>query len=292
MTDQKVPENIYETEPFEKIKAILIGNLCCAVAIVLFFKPNGFLSGGIGGIGIFLEYLTGFPASVTVFILNVPLFFVGIKHLNRYFVIFGFVSAVIFSIYLSLLSAIHFPPITGDPMLDALVGGALNGLGMGLMFRNGTCQGGLDIVAALMKKKTNMNIGNALMSINAFIIAAASVVFTLRQGLYTILALYIAYEVLDKIQMGFGESKQVIIVTNKHQEVTKAILQRIHRGVTLIHGEGAWNHNSQKLIYTVVSNRQMVAVKQLVKEIDPDAFVTITDAIEVKGRGFRDTDLH
>ncbi|NLY08311.1 MAG: YitT family protein [Tissierellia bacterium] len=278
-------------ESARKVRAIIIGNLLCALAITLFFKPQKLISGGVGGISVFIEYITEFPAGITVFLLNFPLFIVGYKRLNQQFVTYGFVSAIMFSIFLSLLSFIKPVSLTGDTMLDAIFGGALNGLGMGIMFRNGTCQGGLDIVAALMRKKSNINIGTALMIMNGIIIALASVIFTLRRGLFTLVAMYVAYEILDKIQMGFGESKQIFIVTRKEKEVAKAIQQRIRRGVTFLKGEGGWSHEEHRIILTVVSSRQIVAIKEILNEIDPRAFFTVSDTLEVKGHGFRNADL-
>ncbi len=278
-------------ESNRKIKSILLGNLLSAIAITFFFKPQGLISGGAGGISVLVEYITGFPAGIMVFFINLPLFLIGYNRLNRHFVVYGFVSAIIFSVYLMILGMFTPSSLTRDPMLDSIFGGALNGVGMGIMFRNGTCQGGFDIIAALIKKTRNVNIGNALMIMNGIVILIASTIFTLRRGMFTIIAMYIAYEILDKMQMGFGESKQVFIITSEEDEVAKEIQQRIRRGVTFLKGEGAWSKEDYRVIYTVVSSRQIVVIKEILDELDPESFITVADALEVRGRGFRNTDL-
>ena len=172
-------------------------------------------------------------------------------------------------------------------MLYAIFGGFINGLGMGILFKHGACQGGLDILATIFKTKLNVNIGSSLMAINAIIIGIASYIFSLERGLLTIVAMYVAYKMLDKIQMGFGDTKQIMIITSKQREVTDRILSDLNRGVTLLHGEGAFTHKRQNVIYCIVSTRQVVTIKRILNEVDPASFLIISDAYEVKGRGFR-----
>jgi len=172
-------------------------------------------------------------------------------------------------------------------MLYAIFGGFINGLGMGILFKNGACQGGLDILATIFKTKLNVNIGSSLLAINAIIIGVASYIFSLERGLLTIVAMYVAYKMLDKIQMGFGDTKQIMIITSRQREVTDRILSDLHRGVTLLHGEGAFTHKQQNVVYCIVSTRQVVTIKRILSEVDPASFLIISEAYEVKGRGFR-----
>ncbi|MFT4451348.1 YitT family protein [Parvimonas sp. G1425] len=272
---------------FRTIFYILLGDLICSFAVVKFLVPAGLLSGGLGGIGLMIEYLTGLPTGVSVFVLNLPMMIVGAFFLNKKFMTYAFLSTFIYSFILIAMRQIPINFNLENNMLYAVFGGFINGLGMGVLFKHGACQGGLDILATIFKTKLNVNIGSSLMAINALIIGVASYIFSLERGLLTIVAMYVAYKMLDKIQMGFGDTKQIMIMTAKQREVTDKILSDLHRGVTLLHGEGAFTHKQQNVIYCIVSTRQVVTIKRILNEVDPAAFLIISDAYEVKGRGFR-----
>lgn len=272
---------------FRTIFYILLGDLICSFAVVKFLVPAGLLSGGLGGIGLMIEYLTGLPTGVSVFILNLPMMIVGAFFLNKKFMTYAFLSTFIYSFILIAMRQIPIDLKLENNMLYAIFGGFINGLGMGILFKHGACQGGLDILATIFKTKLNVNIGSSLMAINAMIIAVASYIFSLERGLLTIVAMYVAYKMLDKIQMGFGDTKQIMIITSKQREVTDRILSDLNRGVTLLHGEGAFTHKRQNVIYCIVSTRQVVTIKRILSEVDPASFLIISDAYEVKGRGFR-----
>ena len=272
---------------FRTIFFIILGDLICSFAVVKFLIPAGLLSGGLGGIGLMIEYLTGLPTGVSVFILNLPMMIVGAFFLNKKFMTYAFLSTFIYSFILIAMRKIPIDFKFDNNMLYAIFGGFINGLGMGILFKHGACQGGLDILATIFKTKLNVNIGSSLLAINAMIIAVASYIFSLERGLLTIVAMYVAYKMLDKIQMGFGVTKQIMIVTSKQREVTDRILSDLHRGVTLLHGEGAFTHKQQNVVYCIVSTRQVVTIKRILDEVDPTAFLIISEAYEVKGRGFK-----
>ena len=272
---------------FRTIFFIILGDLICSFAVVKFLIPAGLLSGGLGGIGLMIEYLTGLPTGVSVFILNLPMMIVGAFFLNKKFMTYAFLSTFIYSFILIAMRKIPIDFKFDNNMLYAIFGGFINGLGMGILFKHGACQGGLDILATIFKTKLNVNIGSSLLAINAMIIAVASYIFSLERGLLTIVAMYVAYKMLDKIQMGFGDTKQIMIITSKQREVTDRILSDLHRGVTLLHGEGAFTHKQQNVVYCIVSTRQVVTIKKILDEVDPAAFLIISEAYEVKGRGFK-----
>ena len=207
--------------------------------------------------------------------------------MNKKFMTYAFLSTFIYSFILIAIRHIPIDLKLENNMLYAIFGGFINGLGMGVLFKHGACQGGLDILATIFKTKLNVNIGSSLMAINAIIIGIASYIFSLERGLLTIVSMYVAYKMLDKIQMGFGDTKQIMIVTSKQREVTDRILSDLHRGVTLLHGEGAFTHKQQNVVYCIVSTRQVVTIKRILDEVDPTAFLIISEAYEVKGRGFK-----
>lgn len=274
-----------------KLTAILVGNILFSFGVNAFYTKHLFLSGGVGGISIMLQYITGISAGISVFILNLPLFLFGLRTLSKKFLIYTFISTVVQSVSMILFRGVSQYVSFEDPLLSAIVGGAINGTAMGILFKNGCCQGGFDIVAAVMKKKYNMQIGSALMLLNAIVIGIGAYLFGLERAAYTIIAMFTSYRVLDKIQMNKGELKSVYIMSAKNEEIAKAINHEMSRGVTFLKAEGGWSRRDTRVLYLVISNREVARLKNLINRIDEGAFMGISDMTEVRGRGFRRDDI-
>lgn len=287
----KLLGKINKKEFLIKLLFIIIGNLFCSIAFNVFFIPNKLLSGGIGGLGIIIQYLTGIPTGISVFFLNIPIFLIGSRLIDREFAFYAFISMLIYSSILTITRELGSYFIVDDIILAAVFGGVFNGIGMGLMFRNRTSQGGFDILAAILKRKYNINVGTGLMMANTVIITLSSFLFGYRSAMYTLIAMYIGYAVLDKVQLGFNVKKNVIIVSEKADLVAEAILTKLNRGVTFLEGMGGYTHEDKKVIYCIVTSRETVKLKEIVDEIDPMAFLTINDIVEVKGKGFKNVGI-
>ncbi|WP_242851730.1 YitT family protein [Caloranaerobacter sp. TR13] len=270
-----------------KFVFILLGNLFCAIAFNGFFVPNHLLSGGVGGIAIMIHFLTDLPIGLIIFLINVPIFIIGSRIIDKRFTTYSFISMLTLSFLLELTRGIDQLIMMDDILLAAIFGGVLNGLGMGLMFRNRTSQGGLDIIAAIFKKKYNINIGTGLMGVNTIIIASSSALFGLKPAMYTLIALYTAYKIVDKVQEGLDTKKNVIIISDKSQELGEAIQKKLQRGVTFLKGEGGYTKNNKNVIYCIVTSTQVGKLKEIVEQVDPNAFMTINNIQEVKGKGFK-----
>ncbi len=278
-------------EIFTKIFFIVVGNLLCSLAFNLFFVPNGLLSGGVGGIAIMTQYLTEIPAGIIVFLINLPIFVVGVRMIDKKFITYAFISMFVFSTWLTITRNFSQYFVVEDIFLGAIFGAILNGLGMGLMFRNGTCQGGLDVVAAILKRRLNVNIGTGLMMVNTVIITLSSLLFGSKPAMYTLISMYIGYQILDKVQTGFNVQKNVVIVSDKSKELSTAIIEQLHRGVTFLKGQGGYTHEDKNIIYCILTSREIAKLKEIVNRVDPKAFFTITDVVEVKGRGFKSLEI-
>ena len=200
-------------EIFTTITAIIIGCMLSSFAINFFFIPNKLLAGGVGGISIIIELLTGLPAGIMLFVINLPIFLFGLKELDKKFLVYAFITTFVLSATMVLFRPMQKLNTFDDILISAIFGGVLNGIGMGVLFRHGACQGGLDIVAAVCKKRYNINIGNALMAMNAIIISLASIKFGVLKGLYTVISMFVAYQVLDKVQTGADTTKSVMIIS-------------------------------------------------------------------------------
>jgi len=270
-----------------KLIAIVFGVFLCSVAFNGFFIPNQLLSGGTGGIAIMIHYLTDLPTGLIIFIINIPIFIIGNRAIDKKFIVYSFISMASMSFILGLTEDIHKYIQINDLLLEAMLGGVLNGLGMGILFRNRSSQGGMDIIAAIFKKKYNINIGTALMGVNIVIIGVSSVLFSLRLALYTMIGLYISYQIVDKVQSGLDTKKTVVIISEKPRQMADGIIKTLKRGVTFFNGEGAYSNNNKKIIYCTVTSTQVGKLKELVEEVDSNAFITINDTEEVKGRGFK-----
>ncbi|MEW8973175.1 MAG: YitT family protein [Tissierellaceae bacterium] len=283
MTDIKDDKN----EILRKLFFVVIGNLLCAIAFNAFFIPSKLLSGGVGGLALMNQYLTGLPTGITVFIINIPIFLIGARMVDKEFAIYGFISMFIFSSLLTITNGIDKYIILDDILLGAVIGGVLNGIGMGLMFKNRTSQGGFDIIAAILKKKYNMNIGTGLMIMNTVIISLSSFLFGVRSAMYTLISMYIGYQVLDKVQTGFNVKKNVVIVSNKSEELADRIIGELNRSITFLEGSGGYKKENKHVIYCIVTSKEIVKLKEIIDRIDPSAFLIINDVIEVRGSTFK-----
>lgn len=278
-------------ELITKLIVIVVGNFLCSIAFNVFFIPNKLLSGGVGGISIIIQYLTGIPAGISVFILNIPIFIIGSKLVDREFAFFGFISMLAYSSILTFTTNLGNYFVVDDILLASIFGGVINGIGMGLMFRNRLNQGGFDIVAAILKKKLNINIGSGLLMANTVIVSLSGLLFGYKSAMYTLIAMYVGYTVLDKVQTGFNIKKNVVIVSEKPDEVADIILKEIHRGVTFLHGTGGYTQENKKVIYCIVMSRETAKLKEIVEKIDPNAFFIVNDVVEVRGKGFKNVGL-
>lgn len=268
------------------IIVILLGGVISGISFNAFIIPHKMLSGGISGIALITNYLTGINPGILIFALNIPVFILGYRFIDKEFIILSLIGMTSFSFFIDYFSFLREMYIVDDIMLSSIYGGILNGIGMGIVFRNRASQGGIDIIAVIVKKYFSFNLGSTSLIINLIIIATASFIYGLKPALYTLIAIYVASQVLDKVLQGFDIRKQVIIISNKEDEVVKELLKKLHRGVTYLEGEGAFTGSKKKVIYCIVTLNQLAKLKQIVREIDPNAFMAVSDTAEVLGRGF------
>lgn len=268
---------------------IVIGSILCAVAINLFIIPSNLLSGGISGIALIIQYLSGMPVGITVLILNIPLFILSVLKINKKFTILtglGLLSLSGGLILTTPLTKMLSPVAEASKLLYCIYGGTLNGLGLGIVFTNYGSTGGLDIISMYMKKKYDVNLGSVSFAINFIIVSIGAILFQFTVGLYTLVSMYITSIAMEKVIKGFNTQKMLLIITTKQDEVSSAIMDELHRGITVLYGEGAYSHEQKNVLYCIVSLSQLPKVKHIVKSIDDKAFLSIIDTSEVQGKGF------
>lgn len=278
---------INQKDILKRVIMVFIGGLITSIGLNAFIIPHKLLSGGVSGISIIIQYLTGIPAGYLIFIFNIPIFLFGMKEVDRDFIIFSLIGMLSFSIFLILTGNIDTYFKINDILLSAIYGGVINGIGMGLTFRNRASQGGTDIIAVAVKKKYGINISTVSFLINGLIVLAGAALNNIEAALYTLISMYIGYFVMDKVIEGFDRKKMIFIVTEKEKEVSEAIMKEIGRGITLIYGEGAYTGHSKKIIYCIVTATQLARTKKIIEDIDEKCFMSIIDASEVHGKGFK-----
>ena len=265
---------------------ITLGTCISGIALNAFFLPHHLLSGGITGLGMILYYLFGWQVSVTNILFNIPLFILAYKLMSRNYFISGIYGTLVLSFFLHLFAPLQQLTQVHDPMLSCIAGGVLHGIGLGTLYRVGGSTGGSDIIGAIVQKFYSISIGTTGFLINIVLLTAGAFFFGLEPTLYTLTAYFIVFKVSNAFTDGFDFKKNIIIISDHNEEIAEAIIKIVGRGVTYIEGEGAYTHQHRKLLFCVVKLTQVAKIKQLVKKLDPFAFMIVQDASDVFGRGF------
>ena len=269
---------------------ITLGSLIYALAYNIFFAPNQVAMGGLTGLGQVLNaVIPVLPVGGTVFAMNVPLFFLGWKYIGGHLLVSSLYAMTFSSFAIDVLDMIYrFPPT--DTMLAAIFGGALLGLGIGLVFAKGATTGGTDLIARLLKLKFAwLPMGTLVLFPDFAVIVLAAIAFgKVESALYGVVALFVTTKVMDLVLYGLDSAKVAYIISDAYREIADAITHDMERGLTLLHGEGGWSGAEKKILLVAFKQKQIVALKQTVKAIDPSAFLIVCDAHEVLGDGFRE----
>lgn len=270
---------------------LIVGTGLLASSIQCVFDPIGLVTGGFSGIAIIVKALTedlisgGIPLWLTNFVLNVPVFFVAYKVKGKSFVGRTLAGTFLLSAWLYVI-----PPIDvtqGDYILAAVFGGVLSGAGMGLILLAKATTGGTDMVATLIQHYVrHYSIVQILQILDAIVVLAGFYVFGIRAALYAMVAIFVTSKVSDALMEGFKFSKAAFIISDRYELVAKHILEDLDRGVTGLKAKGMYSGADKCMLYCVVSQKEIVRVKEIVAEVDPNAFVIVSDAREVLGEGF------
>lgn len=270
-----------------EIFSIIVGTFFMAIAVDCLLLPNKLSSGGFSGISTILYYFLNWPIGVVTFALNVPLFICSFFKLGKTFVFKTIFSMLVYSIFLDKLDNIFI--ITQDKLLSSLYAGVFMGFGISLNFRAGSSTGGTDILAYLLNnKKVPLNLSNIILIFDGLIIVANVILFkNIEIGLYSILAIYISSKVIDIVFEGIYFSKAVYIISDKHKEISKEIIVELERGITGLKGKGMYTNKDKVVLLCIINQKEIPILKDIVKKIDKEAFVIISNVREVVGNGFK-----
>ena len=275
---------------FKDAVLIIIGTFILAVGLVFFIAPYKFVPGGVYGISIVIHHLFGTPIGLVALCLDIPLLLIGIKILGNRFGIKTVVGLVLTACFVDVLGMVsgNNPLVEDDALLSAIFGGALAGFGLGLVFRAKATSGGTDIVAMILSKYTRLPMGQSLIYVDSAIVLIGLAAFhDWKIPLYSWLIIFITGKVIDMVIEGISANKAVIIVSDKHETIREKILVDIGRGGTYLIAEGMYEGSEKKVIYTNVTRRELLVLLEHIRKTDPNAFVSVIDASEVIGDGFK-----
>ena len=265
----------------KKYLVLIIGSLIYSAGLEIFLVPNNIIDGGVVGISIMASYLTGIPFGVYMLVLNLPFLYLGYKQIGK---------TLALSIFSEFLEPV--PQITQDYFLAAIFGGIIAGAGVGLVIRQGGSLDGTEITAIILDRKTSFSVGEVVMFFNLFILGAAGFVFGWDKAMYSLVAYFIISKMIDVVLKGLDESYAVMIVSDEYEEIADALMHRLGRGVTYLHGQGAYTGDDKQVLYCVVTRLEVVKLKEIALEKDETAFVTINPVHDIVGGRFKKKSIH
>lgn len=272
----------------KKHLTVLLGTFVIALSLNLFLIPADIAPGGISGIAIILHHTLKFPVGLSILALNIPIFFWGLRHFNMSFMLSSLFGMTALSFMTDAFSWIT--PVTEDMLLSAVYGGALMGFGLGIVFTAGSTTGGTDIAAQILKKHfPAISVGKFVLIIDAFIVLLAGLTFGKWEViLYSAAALYICTYIIDLMIEGIDFAKIAYIISDKSALISDAISKSLIRGTTALNAFSHYTGADKTVLMCVVKKYQITKLKKIIKTIDPNAFVILSDTREVLGNGFKD----
>ncbi len=272
-------QNLWEY--VKKVIMLSIGAVVYAAGLEIFLVPNRMIDGGVIGLSIIASHLSGWSLSIFVVLLNLPFLYLGYKQIGKSFAISTLFAVSMVSYWIYVFQPV--PELTNDLFLVAIFGGIAVGIGVGLIIRYGGSLDGTEIVAIILDRASGFSVGEIVMFFNLFILSSAGLIFGWDRAMYSLVAYFIAFKVIDITIRGLDESKGIMIVSDYPDEIAEVLLARLGRGVTVLHGEGGYTSEDKKILYSVITRLEISKLKTIIDSIDSKAFVTIHDVHEVMG---------
>ena len=271
------------TEVVWNLGLIALGSALCSLAINGILIPQQFYGAGLTGVALIIHYMvSSLPVAVLYFILNVPVFCLGWIYVGRQFFLYSIAGMFIFT---GTLAWIHISLPVYDKMLSTILAGIIIGVGSGIILRSLGSAGGLDILSVIFLKRFSIRLGSTILAFNSLILVAGAVLFSLEGALYTLIYIFVSSYMVNLVVTGLSQRKAVYIISPQWEGISHEIMDKIQRGVTVIKGQGGYTGRDEQILYTVISFRELPQLKQLIRGVDPNAFVVVTDTLEVMGHG-------
>jgi uncharacterized membrane-anchored protein YitT (DUF2179 family) len=270
---------------FMEYSLLVIGSFIVALSFNLFLNPNQIASGGVAGISTIVEQKLGIMPAITQWAFNIPLFVAGVMLLGGKFGIKTAVGSVILPLFVLLTSRME--PLTDNLLLATIYGGIGIGAGLGIVFRGRASTGGLDLAAQIVHKFTGLSLGLAIAILDGAVILGAGLAFSPEKALYALIGLFVTSKTIDIVQVGLAYSKVAFIISDHTEDISRAILNDLDRGLTGLSGFGGYTRQGKTVLMVVVGQTEVSKLKALVKSIDPSAFIILSNTAEVLGEGFK-----
>lgn len=285
-----MPKKKQRWEVLKRVLMIFVGTIITAVGLEIFLVPNQIIDGGIIGLSIMASHIAGLPLGLFIVLLNLPFLYLGYKQIGTSFTMSTLFGVCSLAYWVSFFQPI--PGLTHDLFLAAIFGGIIVGIGVGLIIRHGGSLDGTEIVAIILDRRTGFSVGEIVMFFNLFILSSAGLLFGWDKAMYSLVAYFVAFKVIDITIEGLDESKGVIIVSDSPEEIAEALLARLGRGVTVLHGQGGYTGEPKKVLYSVITRLEIAKLKAIVNEKDENAFVTINEVHDVMGGRVKKKAIH
>lgn len=269
-----------------KLFFLTVGPFIAAFALEVFLVPNNIIDGGIVGISIIVSYLTKMNLGLLIFIINIPFFLLAFNKIGKKFVLQTFYAIGMLSLALNIFTT-HHMPTTDDLLLSTVFGGIILGTGVGLVLKNEGSLDGTEIMSLVLSKKFGFSVGEWIMLFNVFIYSAAGLVFGWNRAMYAVLTYFIAFRVIDVVLEGLNSAKSIEVISEKADEIGQELIEKLDISVTYLKGVGGYSKAQKTIIYCVVSRLELAKMKEIIKNIDPNAFITIVDVHEAYGGRIR-----
>ncbi len=279
---------IFAKHKILKYLYVTLGTLIAGISFNLFLIPNHLAVGGVSGLATVLNFLTNIPVGTIMIICNIPLYILGITYEGKGFAVKSLFGTVMLSLFIDVFA--FLPCIVTDLILASLFGGVLTGIGLGMVLQAGASTGGTDIIAKVLNRKLkHISMGTLIFIIDMIVIFLAVVVFkNIYTGLYSVVALFVSSKMIDLLVEGANFAKLAFIISNDSEKTANAIINNLNRGATYLSGKGVYTNNDKNVILCTIKRNEIGKLKELVFEVDKNAFVIITEAREVLGEGFMD----
>jgi len=266
---------------FWNLFLIALGSVICAVAVNGILIPRQFFGAGFTGVAIIIHYLVPpLPVGALYFLLNIPVFALGWLYVGRRFFFYSIAGMLLFT---GALQWAHLSVPVHDKILSAILAGIIAGVGAGITLRSLGSGGGLDILSVILLKRFSVRLGTTMLALNCLILVAGAILFSLEAALYTLIFIFVSSYIINLVVMGLSQRKAVFIISPQWEKMAREIADRVHRGVTIIRGKGGYSGKDMQILYTIIAFQELPRLKQLVRDIDPDVFVVVSDTLEVMG---------
>lgn len=277
-----IKENITE------ILLIVLGNLVIASGVSFFVLPLNILSGGVAGIAVALQPVLHVEPRIVINVLTIGLYIVGAFLLGKRFAMKTVISTIVYPLFITLIGAyaptIH---ITDNTLLASIYGGVCIGVGIGMVYRVGGSTGGMDIPPLIINKYTKIALPTLVMCVDGMTVLIGALTYGIEASMIGLVSVWVCGQVIDKvITLGSHEAKNVMIISNKHEELMDEIYKNINRGATILHAQGGYTREEKPVIMMVLVKKQFIELNRVISVIDPEAFVIVSDVNEVQGEGF------